>query len=91
MAFDPLSMVEHHHEALAGMKLCFVDCGGQDQYHIHYGTRRFVARLDALSVPHRYEEFVGTHSGIDHRLDVSFSSSFKSTAKMKQENQAVSS
>lgn len=72
MAFDPLSMVEHHHEALAEMKLCFVDCGGQDQYHIHYGTRRFVARLDALSVPHRYEEFVGTHSGIDHRLDVSF-------------------
>ena len=72
MAFDPLSMVELRHEALAKMNLFFVDCGGQDQYHIHYGTRRLASRLDALSVPNVYEEFVGTHSGIDHRLAVSF-------------------
>ncbi len=71
MNHDPLEMVEHHHQALSNMALCFIDCGGQDQYHIHYGTRRLASRLVALSVPHIYEEFVGTHSGIDHRLDVS--------------------
>ena len=72
MNYDPLMMVEIHHKALAGMSLCFVDCGDQDQYHIHYGTRRLVSRFEDLSIPHTYEEFIGTHSGIDHRLDVSF-------------------
>jgi hypothetical protein len=28
-------------------------------------------RLNQCAINHRYEEFAGTHSGIDHRLDVS--------------------
>ena len=40
-----------------------------DQYHIQYGTRRFTDRLEELGVPHHYEEFDGTHSSIDWRLD----------------------
>lgn len=71
LAFDPLNMVEQHHQALKGLSLCFIDCGNADQYNIHYGTRRFAKRLQELNVPHHYEEFAGTHSGIDHRLDVS--------------------
>ena len=71
MKHDPLEMIELRHQALSNMALCFIDCGGQDQYHIHYGTRRLANRLESLSIPHTYQEFVGTHSGIDHRLDVS--------------------
>ncbi len=43
--------------------------GIYDQYHIQYGTRRLVDRLDKLGVEHFYQEFEGTHSSIDWRLD----------------------
>ena len=72
MSFDPLTMVEEKHEALRKLSALFIDCGGQDQYHIQYGSRRFVSRLLSMDVPHSWEEFAGTHSGIDHRLDLSF-------------------
>jgi len=73
MDFDPLTLIESKHEALAQLKCFFIDCGSRDQYHIQYGSRRFVERLTALNVAHIWEEFDGTHSGIDFRLDSSFS------------------
>ena len=47
----------------------FVDCGWRDQYRLHYGNRQLSARLQARGIAHVYEEFDGTHSGIDHRFD----------------------
>jgi hypothetical protein len=38
---------------------------------MQYGHRRLARRLAQLGVPHLAEEFPGTHSGVDHRLDVS--------------------
>jgi len=73
MNFDPLVMIESKHDSLAQLKCLFIDCGNRDQYHIQYGSRRFVERLTAFNVPHMWEEFDGTHSGIDFRLDSSFS------------------
>lgn len=71
MAFDPLVMLEDHAEALKSLRGLYIDVGLYDQYHIQYGTRRFTDRLEELGVPHRYEEFEGTHSSIDWRLDTS--------------------
>jgi hypothetical protein len=71
LAFDPLSLVETHHETLKGLKALFIDCGDVDQYDLVYGARRLHARLEALGVEHRYEEFPDDHSGIDYRMDVS--------------------
>lgn len=71
LKFDPLFMINEHGDALKQLSLCFVDVGGRDQYHIHYGTRRLIIAMAALGIKHHYEEFDGTHSGIDHRLDVS--------------------
>ena len=71
LAFDPLMLVERHFESLKGLKALFVDCGDVDQYDLVYGARRLHARLDALGVAHRYEEFADDHSGIDYRMDVS--------------------
>jgi len=70
---DPLRMVEvpAHQEALCSLRGLFIDVGSRDQYAIHYGTRALVRRLEQLDIPHHYEEFDGTHSGIDHRMDVS--------------------
>lgn len=72
LRFDPLEMVEHSHAALKELEVLFIDCGDKDQYHIQYGSRKLVSRLDSLDVPHVWEEFDGTHSGIDYRLDQSF-------------------
>jgi S-formylglutathione hydrolase FrmB len=71
LAFDPLVMVEHKTKALKSLKGLYIDVGMYDQYHIQYGTRRFVDRLAALGIEHQYEEFEGTHSSIDWRLDFS--------------------
>ncbi len=72
MKFDPLNLVDSRSEALQQLKSFFIDCGSRDQYHIQYGSRRIVERFTAHNIPHIWEEFDGTHSGIDFRLDCSF-------------------
>jgi enterochelin esterase-like enzyme len=68
-AFDPLNMLDHCAGALKSLHGLYLDVGTRDQYRIQYGTRRFVDRLEAMGVPHFFEEFDGTHSAIDWRLD----------------------
>lgn len=69
LAFDPLTLVEGAAPALKRLHALYIDVGTRDQYHIQYGTRVLVRRLRELGVPCRAEEFDGTHSGIDWRLD----------------------
>lgn len=71
LAFDPLVMLEEHSEELKSLLGLYIDVGIYDQYNIQYGTRRFVDRLGELGVDHHSEEFEGTHSSIDWRLDTS--------------------
>jgi S-formylglutathione hydrolase FrmB len=68
---DPINMVAHYAKNLQTLKGIYIDCGWRDQYRIHYGTRILSRRLRENGVRHHYEEFDGTHSGIDHRMDVS--------------------
>jgi S-formylglutathione hydrolase FrmB len=68
---DPIHLVARFAKNLKTLKGIYIDCGWRDQYRIHYGTRILSARLAEHGVKHRYEEFDGTHSGIDHRMDVS--------------------
>jgi hypothetical protein len=68
---DPVTLVGRYAKNLKTLKYLFVDCGWRDQYRIHYGSRLLSKRLAEHGVVHRYEEFDGTHSGIDHRMDVS--------------------
>lgn len=69
LAFDPLELLDDHAAALRSLHGFYIDVGMYDQYHIQYGTRRFCDRLGQLGVNHHYEEFEGTHSAIDWRLD----------------------
>jgi enterochelin esterase-like enzyme len=66
-SWDPLNMIEEHRELPA----CWIDVGGSDQYNIQYGLRQLHTRMSELKIDHEWEEFPGTHSGIDHRLDLS--------------------
>jgi len=69
--FDPLEMLEDKADALKSLHGLYIDVGFHDQYNLQYGARRFTDRLTALGVGHHYEEFDGTHSAIDWRLDTS--------------------
>jgi len=66
---DPLFMLEKCGGALQSLHALYIDVGIYDQYHIQYGTRRFVDQLSERGIVHHYEEFEGTHSSIDWRLD----------------------
>lgn len=70
---DPVVLVEQAEiqRSLASLRGLFIDCGRRDQYFLHYGARRLCRALQRHGIVHTYEEFDGTHSGIDHRLDVS--------------------
>jgi len=69
LAFDPIHSVEEHAVALKSLAGIYLDAGRQDQYHIQFGTRQLVKKLDELGVGFEYEEFEGNHSGMDWRLD----------------------
>jgi len=69
LRFDPLNLFSQHADALRSLNALYIDVGQYDQYHIQYGTRRLADALTACGVSHRYEEFDGTHSAIDWRLD----------------------
>jgi enterochelin esterase-like enzyme len=71
LALDPLTLVETHGERLKGLKVFYVDCGDVDQFNLVYGARRLHRRLEAMGVPHVYEEFPDDHTAVDYRMDVS--------------------
>lgn len=71
--FDPVVRADDPaaRDALAALRLLFVDAGDRDEYTLHLGARRFVARLRAHGVPVEHEEFRGGHRGTSWRWDVS--------------------
>lgn len=71
LSHDPLNLLDTYADQLASLNMLYIDVGSRDQYNIHYGTRTFINRLEILGVGHHYEEFDGTHSGMDWRLDIS--------------------
>ncbi|MDP6870514.1 MAG: alpha/beta hydrolase-fold protein [Candidatus Poseidoniaceae archaeon] len=65
--WDPLNLIEMYHD----LPPTWIDVGNCDQYHIQYGLRQLHAKMNELNIEHEWEEFPGTHSGIDHRLNLS--------------------
>ena len=66
---DPVNLVARYARNLRTLRGLFIDCGWRDQYRMHYGSRLLSLRLTEHRVPHVYEEFDGTHSGVDYRMD----------------------
>jgi S-formylglutathione hydrolase FrmB len=66
---DPINLVARYTRNLRSLRGIYIDCGWRDQYRIHYGCRLLSKRLQEHGVPHTYEEFDDTHSGIDYRMD----------------------
>lgn len=71
LAFDPIHRAPTARTALQRLSGLWIDVGFKDQYFIHYGSRALHRVLAQSEITHHYEEFDGTHSGIDWRLDLS--------------------
>lgn len=71
LAHDPVQRIDKTYQHLQTLKVCFLDCGGKDQYYLHLGARQLVKRLKKWGVSHCYEEFDDNHSGTQYRFDVS--------------------
>lgn len=71
LAFDPVQMAAAAAPALRSLHGLYLDVGRQDQYNIQYGTRSLVQVLEGCGIDFFHEEFEGSHSGIDWRLDQS--------------------
>jgi len=71
LAFDPLYSITQNTDSLKSLDLLYIDCGNKDQYGIQYGSRLLIKILQEHGINHHWDEFEGTHSGIEHRLDIS--------------------
>jgi hypothetical protein len=69
LAHDPINLVARYAQNLKKLSGIYMDCGWRDQYRIHYGCRILSQRFQEHGIAHIYEEFDGTHSGIDHRME----------------------
>jgi enterochelin esterase family protein len=70
-AWDPIELAAKHAEALRAMKLVYLDAGTRDEHALDLGARILAARLAALGVAFRHEEFDDGHRGTAYRYDVS--------------------
>ena len=66
---DPIEIVDNFGNSLKHLKSMYIDCGCHDQFRLQFSARRFVNKLKKLDIPHLYEEFDGTHLGIEHRIE----------------------
>lgn len=69
---DPVFLLPRHAEALRSLRLLYLDCGTRDEYNLHWSTRIFVRRLQALGIAHHHEEFDDGHMNVQYRYDRSF-------------------
>jgi enterochelin esterase family protein len=60
---------EPYRQALAGMRLLYLDAGTRDEYYLDLATRRLAGRLRELAIPVIHEEFDDGHRATGYRLD----------------------
>jgi enterochelin esterase family protein len=70
---DPVELVEDPkvQDSLRSLRLLFIDCGRQDEHHLHFGARALSQKLRAYGVAHEHQEFDDGHRSTSYRLDVS--------------------
>ena len=71
ISLDPTRMIVDYQNNLRKMKLIYIDCGTKDESNINLGCRILHSKLKKMRIRHFYEEFLGGHSKISFRYDVS--------------------
>jgi S-formylglutathione hydrolase FrmB len=72
LANDPVRMAQGHADALRGLRAVYLDAGDSDEYYMDLGTRALHETFERLGVAHRYERFLGRHSGVSHRYPIGY-------------------
>jgi S-formylglutathione hydrolase FrmB len=68
LAWDPVRMVDHHADALRGLRAIYIDSGSRDQYYLDLGAAGFRRALERIGVTDVFFElFDGTHTSIEYR------------------------
>lgn len=65
--FDPLDAVDTYADAWRSLEHLHLECGKSDEFHLQFGLRRLVKKLEALDIKHTHEEFDGGHFKINDR------------------------
>ena len=70
---DPLRKLDNpaYTDALRRARLAFIDVGAFDEYQLQVGARVLHRKLDALGIPHVYEEYPDGHRDTHYRYDAS--------------------
>jgi hypothetical protein len=71
LAYDPLRRLADGAATLRQLKALWIDCGSRDEYHLHFGARRFARDARALGIALHHEEFDDGHRGTSWRYDLS--------------------
>jgi enterochelin esterase family protein len=71
LAFDPCERVASGYDALARLRLRYLDCGRRDEYGLDIGARVFTRRCRDLGLEIRHEEFDDDHRNVGYRYAVS--------------------
>jgi S-formylglutathione hydrolase FrmB len=69
LSHDPLRRLPARADALRAMSLLWIDCGDQDEFHLHHGARAFARELQRLGIAHHHEEFADGHMNVSYRYD----------------------
>ena len=71
LAFDPCDRVAAGRDALARLRLRYLDCGRRDEYGLDIGARVFAERCRDLGLDVRHEEFDDDHRNVGYRYEIS--------------------
>lgn len=71
LAFDPVERVASSSDALAQLRLRYLDCGRRDEYGLDIGARVFAQRVRDLGLSVRHEEFDDDHRNVGYRYAIS--------------------
>ena len=72
LAFDPAERVVQGRDALARLRLRYLDCGRRDEYNLDIGARVVAERIRGLGLAVRHEEFDDDHRNIGYRTKLRF-------------------
>lgn len=69
LAHDPIRKLDQprYADALRQMRLAYIDVGSYDEYQLQVGARVLHRKLEALGIPHVYEEYPDGHRHTDYR------------------------
>jgi S-formylglutathione hydrolase FrmB len=68
---DPVFAVDRYADNLRRLRYIYMDCGTRDEFNLQYGARIMSQKLNALNIPHTYEEFDDGHMSVQYRYNES--------------------